>query len=66
MIRETRRKSLCDAKARIHLAQQHRAPVRTDVPPVKGPVNLAPTKPFKFDLNLCTLRLHKADSLLPT
>jgi hypothetical protein len=63
MIRETRRQFLRDAQAGIHLAQQGRATVRTDMAPVKRASNRAPPQPCKFDLNRCTLCLHKADSL---
>ena len=55
IIRETPRQPFRDAQAQIHLAQQHRAAIRTNVTPVKGPLDPAPPKPFKFDLNRCRL-----------
>lgn len=49
-------------QAQVHFTKQQRAPVRTDMPPIEGRLNLPATKLLQFHLLLCTLCLHKAAS----
>jgi len=64
MIRETRRKPLGQIQPKVHLPQQQRTSVRTDMPPFKIRLYRAPTNPLKLQSRTVTLCLHKAVSFL--